>query len=91
MGGHCMIALETHRFYWIGLNKMNKKSIDAAKDEALRGSAAAMKRAATKAREIAEATGTPLVVNRDGKTVLIEPSELNSAQEGSANDESSNS
>jgi len=68
---------------------MNKKSISTAKDEALRGSQAAMERAAAKAREIAESTGTPLVVNRGGKTVLVEPSDTNSAPKPSANDEDS--
>jgi len=57
---------------------MNKKSITTAKDDVLSGSQAAMERAAKKAREIAQATRTPLVVNRDGETVLVEPSELNS-------------
>ncbi len=65
---------------------MNKKSISTAKDQALRGSQAAMERAAVRAREIAESTGTPLVVNRGGKTVLVEPSDLNSAAKDSAND-----
>ena len=65
---------------------MNKKSISTAKDGALRGSQAAMERAAAKAREIAESTGTPLVVNRGGKTVLVNPSDLDSASNGNAND-----
>jgi len=65
---------------------MNKKSISNAKDDALRGSQAAMERAAAKAREIAESTGTPLVVNRGGKTVLVSPSELDSASNGNPND-----
>jgi len=57
---------------------MNKKSIANAKNEALRGSEAAMKRAAENARKIAESTGTPLVVNRDGETVLVDPTDLDS-------------
>jgi len=70
---------------------MNKKSISTAKDEALRGSQAAMERAAAKAREIAESTGTPLVVNRDGKTVLVNPSDIDSSQNGSASNGDSSS
>jgi len=65
---------------------MNKKSISTAKDEALRGSQAAMERAAAKAREIADSTGTPLVVNRNGKTVLIKPSDLDSESNHNTND-----
>ncbi len=65
---------------------MNNKSISNAKDDVLRGSEAAIKRAAQKAREIAEATGTPLVVNRGGKTVLIDPSDLGPSGGNSANE-----
>ena len=66
---------------------MTKKSISTAKDDALRGSQAAIERAAAKAREIAESTGMPLVVNRNGKTVLVKPSDLDSASIGNTNDE----
>jgi hypothetical protein len=37
---------------------------------------AALLRAAKKAREIAMQTGTPIVVNRDGKVVKLDPRDL---------------
>lgn len=55
---------------------MNTKLISEANDPDLRNIDAAIKRAAERAREIAKESGTQLVVNRDGKTVLIDPKDL---------------
>ena len=55
---------------------MNGKPISEANDPDLRNVEAALKRAAVRAREIAKASGTKLVVNRGGKTILIDPEEL---------------
>lgn len=63
---------------------MNGKSISEANDPDLRNIDAALKRAAARAREIAKQSGTKLVVNRGGKTVLINPEDLpNSSNEAS--------
>ena len=55
---------------------MNGKPISEAKDPDLRNIDAALKRAAERAREIARQSGTKLVVNRGGKTILIDPEDL---------------
>lgn len=55
---------------------MNSKPISEANDPDLRNVDAALKRAAVRAREIAKQSGTKLVVNRGGKTVLIDPDDL---------------
>lgn len=55
---------------------MNSKPISEANDPDLRNIDAALKRAAVRAREIAKQSGTKLVVNRGGKTVLIDPEDL---------------
>jgi len=55
---------------------MNGKPISEAKDPDLRNADIAMKRAAVRAREIAKETGTLLVVNTGGKTVLISPDDI---------------
>lgn len=61
---------------------MNGKSISEANDPDLRNIDAALKRAAARAREIAKQSGTKIVVNRGGKTVLIDPDDLpNSSDE----------
>lgn len=52
---------------------MNRKSIDYAKDPALRTSLAALQRAAKRARRVAANTGTQLVVARNGKFVRVAP------------------
>ena len=63
---------------------MNGKPISEANDPDLRNVDAALKRAALRAREIAKQSGTKLVVNRGGKTVLIDPEDLpNSSNEAS--------
>ncbi|HRP26113.1 MAG TPA: hypothetical protein PLF79_16750 [Thauera sp.] len=45
---------------------MNKQPLEAARDTDLRLSAQAMQRAALRARELAEQTGTAIVISRDG-------------------------
>jgi len=55
---------------------MNGKLISEANDPDLRNIDAAIKRAAERAREIANESGTQLVVNRGGKTILIDPKDL---------------
>jgi len=45
-------------------------------DQDMAGSYAAMLRAAQRAREIAKQTGTPLVIWRDGRVVLLSPHDL---------------
>jgi hypothetical protein len=63
---------------------MNGKPISEANDPDLRNVDAALKRAAARAREIARQSGTKIVVNRGGKTVLIDPDDLpNSNNEAS--------
>jgi len=63
---------------------MNGKPISEANDPDLRNVDAALKRAAARAREIARQSGTKIVVNRGGKTVLIDPDDLpNSYNEAS--------
>ena len=55
---------------------MNGKPISEAKDPDLRNADIAMKRVAARARAIAKETGTQLVVNIGGKTVLISPDDI---------------
>ena len=55
---------------------MRSFDLSEAKDPVLRGSMAAMKRAAALAREIAIQTDTGIVVVRDGKVVRISAAEL---------------
>ena len=50
---------------------MNSKPISQAKDPDLRNAQAAMKRAEQRAREIAKQTNTSLVVQRNGRMVLL--------------------
>ena len=45
----------------------------ASKDPVIRGSMAAMRRAARAARDLAIKTGTPLYVWRDGRVVNLNP------------------
>lgn len=52
---------------------MNKKPIESARDADIRQSAAAMKRAAQRARAIATQTGTYLVVSEKGKVRHVSP------------------
>jgi hypothetical protein len=55
---------------------MTQKDLSKAKDADLRGSLAAMQRAAEMARQTAIQTNTALVVVQDGKTVRIPAAEL---------------
>jgi hypothetical protein len=58
------------------LRTLAQKDISEAKDPAMRGSFAAMRRAAALARQIAIQTNTGIVVVRDGKIVRLTASEL---------------
>ena len=55
---------------------ITSKDLSEAKDPVLRGSMAAMKRAAALARKTAIKTDTGIVVVRDGKVVRISAAEL---------------
>ena len=55
---------------------VNAKDISTAKDPAMRGSMAAMKRAAALARETAIQTNTNIVIVENGKVVRISAEEL---------------
>ena len=55
---------------------MTQQDLSKAKDADLRGSLAAMQRAAEMARQTAIQTNTSLVVVRNGKTVRIPAEEL---------------
>jgi hypothetical protein len=59
------------------------RDISEAEDPDLRGSMAAMRRAAESARKIAIQTGTDLIVMRDGKITRISAKDLIAAQEAS--------
>lgn len=52
---------------------MNKLSIEHAMDRDLRLSQVAMQRAAQRAHDLAQATGTAIVVSHDGIVELIAP------------------
>jgi hypothetical protein len=52
---------------------MNKRPIEEADDRDLRLSYVALQRAAQRARELAAATGTALVVSRDGVIEHLTP------------------
>ena len=60
---------------------MNRKPIEHAKDPDLRHSLAALRRAAARAREVAAATHTALVVVRNGAVELIDPAPTERIQE----------
>jgi hypothetical protein len=51
----------------------NKVLAMASSDPDIRGSFAALKRAAKRAKQLAEATGTPLYVIKNGKIVNLNP------------------
>ena len=55
---------------------MNKRPIESSSDKDLRGVEPALRRAAQRARERAIATGTNLVVSRNGVVELISPEQL---------------
>lgn len=52
---------------------MNPKPISQAKDKDLRLSMVALKRAALHARELAERTGTELIISRNGVIERVAP------------------
>jgi len=52
------------------------RDIREARDPAMRGSLAALERAAEDARRIAIQTGTELIVMRNGKTCSLPPEEI---------------
>ena len=52
---------------------MNKLPIDQARDRDLRLSQVALQRAAQRARDVARATGTTIVVSRDGVIEHLNP------------------
>ncbi len=60
----------------MGRKPMNAKDISKAKNPDLRGSLAAMQRAAALARETAIQTNTNIVIEKDGKLVWISADEL---------------
>jgi hypothetical protein len=55
---------------------MNKQPIESAKDADLRSSAIALQRAALRARELAERTGTALVVSHQGVMEHVWPAQV---------------
>ena len=55
---------------------MNKEPIENARDDDIRLSFAAMLRAAKRARELARATGTAIVISRNGVVEHIQPDAL---------------
>lgn len=55
---------------------MNQQPIESAKDADLRLSAVALQRAAQRARELAERTGTALVVRREGVLEHVWPAQV---------------
>ena len=55
---------------------MNDKLISEANDPDLRHIEVALKRAALRARKIPKESGTKLVVNRGGKSILIDAADL---------------
>lgn len=55
---------------------MKPETIDQARDPLLRLSLVAMRRAAHRAREIAQRTHTALIIVRGGKVVRIEPGRI---------------
>lgn len=60
---------------------MTQKDLGSARDPDLRGSLAAMRRAATLARQTAIQTDTEIIVVRDGKPVRISAAQLREGKE----------
>ncbi len=52
---------------------MNGKAIEQARNPDLRGSMAAMRRAAKRARELAASTHTDLILAREGRVLKVKP------------------
>lgn len=61
---------------------MNKQSIDQARDDDLRLSQRAMRRAAQRARELAAQTGTAIIISRNGVVEYIVPGPTHVAPQG---------
>lgn len=59
---------------------MNQKSFEDLRDDDIRLSFQALKRAGLRARELARRTGTALVVVRNGQIVHVPPHELDLPQ-----------
>jgi hypothetical protein len=57
---------------------MTQRPIEEAHSSILRGSHKALLRAATRAREVAEKTGTTLVVSRNGVIEHLQPKSMQS-------------
>ncbi len=55
---------------------MNKKPIEQARDPDLRSSLAALQRAAMRAREIAQKTGTTIVISNNGVIEYLQPQSM---------------
>lgn len=64
----------------MGREPMKPRDLSEARNPDLRGSLAAMQRAAKLAREIAIQTNTAIVIMRDGKPVRVTAEELRAAQ-----------
>jgi len=63
---------------------MNQRDISKAKNPDMRGSLAAIRRAAAEARKIAIQTNTAIVIVRDGKIVHVSADELRRQAEAEA-------
>lgn len=63
---------------------MNKQPIEQARDADLRQSQTALRRAAQRARDVAQSTGTALVVSRDGVIEYLVPSPANTGMSTAA-------
>ena len=59
---------------------MNPLPIEQARDADLRASLAALQRAGRRARELAQSTGTALVVSRNGVIEHLDPTSLEAVQ-----------
>ena len=68
---------------------MNKRPIEEAEDRDLRFSHLALHRAAQRARELAAATGTALVISRNGVIEHLEPISVGRWQGGCTADSTS--
>lgn len=64
---------------------MKPRSIDEATNADLRGSFQALRRAAQRAREVAERTGTALVISRDGVVEYLTSPSVEADKNAAAN------
>ena len=65
----------------MGRKRLSTRDISEAKHADMRGSLAAMRRAAELARTTAIQTGTGIVVSRDGKPVKISAAQLRKGEQ----------